>query len=41
MEIRCARLNRMETENALVRINIILMKIFQKQYNTLIAYTIK
>jgi len=41
MEIRYAKLNRMETVNALVKISIILIKTFLKQYNTLIVYTIK
>lgn len=41
MEIRYVRLNHMETVNALVRINITLIKTFQKQYNILIVYTTK
>lgn len=41
MEIRYAKLNRMETVNALAKISIILIKTFLKQYNTLIVYTIK
>lgn len=41
MEIRYAKLSRMETVNAPVKINIILTKTFPKPYNTLIAYIIK
>lgn len=41
MEIRYAKLNRMEMVNALVKINIILIKTFLKQYNTPIVYIIK
>lgn len=41
MEIRYAKLNRMETVNALVKISITLIKTFLKQYNTLIVYIIK
>lgn len=41
MEIRNAKLNRMEMVNVPVKISIILIKTFQKQYNTPIAFTIK
>lgn len=41
MEIRYAKLNRMEMANALVKINIISIKTFLKQYNTPIVYTTK
>jgi len=41
MEIRYAKSNRMEMVNALVKISIILIKIFPKQCNTPIVYTIK
>lgn len=41
MEIRYAKLNRMETVNVHVKISIILIKTFPRQYNTPIVYTIK